>query len=61
MIYYGSWDELEMLEKLLLATSLTLSLNLFLGLSADYAKPASLGDNQQVTLTQTVSQLLAKK
>ena len=50
-----------MLEKLLLATSLTLSLNLFLGLSADYAKPASLGDNPQVALTQTVSQRLAKK
>lgn len=46
-----------MLEKLIIAAILTLSLNLFVGLSKQSFTPASLGMNLQQTSTQTISQL----
>jgi hypothetical protein len=49
-----------MVEKILLATTLTVSLNLFLGLRVDSTKPTSMLQHSQPTPTIIVS-LLANK
>ncbi len=49
--------EFEMLEKLLLAATLTFSLNLFLGLGRPTDAPTNVGAELQEIPTQTVSQL----
>ncbi|MBD1922831.1 hypothetical protein H6F77_17400 [Microcoleus sp. FACHB-831] len=46
-----------MLEKLLLAATLTFSLNLFLGLGRPTDAPTNVGSELQEIPTQTVSQL----
>ncbi len=50
-----------MFEKLLLAITLTLSLNLFLGLNRSYSSSTFVGTELQERPTQSTSQLLAQK
>ncbi|AFZ13882.1 hypothetical protein Cri9333_3043 [Crinalium epipsammum PCC 9333] len=50
-----------MLEKIIIAITLTFSLNLFLGVKLDSKTPTSLAENLQVTTIETVNLLLAQK
>ncbi|HEY9691228.1 MAG TPA: hypothetical protein V6D15_03440 [Oculatellaceae cyanobacterium] len=50
-----------MLEKIIIAITLTFSLNLFLGVKLDSKTPTSFTENLQLTTIEAVNLLLAHK